>query len=175
MAEAPQYLTLKRHRDMVGRQRRPWSRRVLLLLLLALPLAALVGVFGQQAVDSVASSPAATLRVEAADRLRGGLLGQNVFEIDAHTSLKHATLVLDSGWFDSIQLNTIIPNPLNETDRNGRLALDFGHVPAGSKLVVHMQFQVNPTNVAFRRSVDVTLADGSTPILHIARHLTIYP
>ena len=174
MAEAPQYLTLKRHRDMVGRERRPWSRRVLLLLLLAIPIAALVGVFGQQAVTSVASSPVATLRVEAADRLRGGLLGQERFQIQAHSSLKHATLVLDKGWLDNIQLNTIIPNPLNETDRNGRLAIDFGHVPAGSTLHVHIQFQVNPTNVGSNPQ-DVELDDGQTPIVRVHRTLFVFP
>jgi hypothetical protein len=174
VAEVPQYLTLKRNRDLVGRERRPWSRRVLLALVAAIPVAGLAGAFGQQAVDSVASAPAATLRVEAADRLRGGLLGQDVFRIDAHTGLKHATLVLDSGWFDSIQLNTVIPNPLAETDRNGRLALDFGHVPAGSTLVVHMQFQVNPTNVGSHPQ-GVELDDGQQPIVRIHRTLVVFP
>jgi hypothetical protein len=132
VAQVPQYLTLERHGDLCGRERRPWSRRVLLALLAAIPIAGLVGVFGQETIDSAASTPAATLRVEAAERLRGGLLGQDVFEIDAHASLEHATLVLDSGWFDNIQLNTIVPNPLNETDRGARLTLDFGHVPVAS-------------------------------------------
>jgi hypothetical protein len=77
VADLPQYLTLKRHRDLVGRERRPWSRRLGVCLLLAIPVAGLVGVFGQEAVTSVAASPAARLRVEAADRLRGGLLGQD--------------------------------------------------------------------------------------------------
>jgi hypothetical protein len=38
-----------------------------------------------------------------------------------------------------------------------------------------MQFQVNPTNVAWRRSADVRLVDGSTPLLRVRHHFTIYP
>jgi hypothetical protein len=38
-----------------------------------------------------------------------------------------------------------------------------------------MQFQVNPTNVAWRRPAGVTLADGSTRLLRIHRSYTIYP
>ena len=69
-------------------------------LLLAIPIAGLADVFGQETVTSTAASPVASLRVEAAERLRGGLLGQEKFVIDAHSSLKHATLVLDPGWID---------------------------------------------------------------------------
>ncbi len=125
-------------------------------------------------MTSEASTPVARLRAEAADRLRGGLLGQETFEIDARSSLKHATLVLDTGWFDGFQLNTIVPNPLGETGRAGRLALDFGHVPTGSTLHVRIQFQVNPTSVG-SRSQGVELDDGQTPIVSLHRALIVFP
>lgn len=174
MTDVPQYLTLKRHRDLAGRERKPWSRRALLCLVLAVPVAGLVGVFGQAAVTSVATTPAARLRVQAADRLRGGLLGQEKFEIDARTALRHATLVLDTGWTDGFQINTIEPNPLAEADRGDRLALDFGHVPAGTKLVVRIQFQVNPTTIGSRPQ-GVELDDGERPIVRVDRTLTVFP
>jgi hypothetical protein len=50
----------------------------------------------------------------------------------------------------------------------------LGHVPAGRKFRLFMQFQVNPTNVG-RRTADVTLYDGGTQLVHISRKLTVYP
>jgi hypothetical protein len=47
-------------------------------------------------------------------------------------------------------------------------------VPAGSKHVFFLHFQVNPTEIG-RRSQDVDLFDGETPLLHVDRNVTIYP
>lgn len=174
MADAPQYLTLKRHRDLVGRERRPWSRRVLLCVLVAIPALGLANVFGQAGVDSTASSRVARLQVNAAESLRGGLLGQARFTITARAGLHHATLVLDRGWMEGLQLNTIEPSPLGQADRGDRLALDFGHIPPGRTIVVRIQFQVDPTNVG-HRSQDVELDDGQRQILVVHRTVTVFP
>jgi hypothetical protein len=47
-------------------------------------------------------------------------------------------------------------------------------VPAGSKHVFFLHFQVNPTEVG-RRPQDVELLDGESPLLHIDRTVTVYP
>jgi hypothetical protein len=65
--------------------------------------------------------------------------------VDAKEEIDKATLVLDSGWTEQMQINTIEPSPVGEASRQGRLALDFGHLGPGDKLVVYLQFQVNPT------------------------------
>jgi hypothetical protein len=146
----------------------------LLGLLAVLPLLGLAGFFGQETVESVAASPTARLRVEAPDSLRGGLLGQGKFTITARADIAHATLVLDHGWTEGLQLNTIEPNPLGKADRGDRLALDFGHVPAGANLVARIQFQVDPTSVG-RRSQGVALYDGKRKIVAVKRTITIFP
>jgi hypothetical protein len=96
-------------------------------LLAIFALLGLVGLFGQETVESVAASPTARLRVDAPDSLRGGLLGQAKFTITAHADIAHATLVLDHGWTEQVQLNTIVPNPLVEADRGDRLARRESH------------------------------------------------
>jgi hypothetical protein len=89
-------------------------------------------------------------------------------------STTHATLVLDGGWTEQLQINTIEPSPVGEASRDGRLALDFGHVDAGHKLVVFLQYQGNPTNVG-RRSQDVELYDGETLLTDVDRTVTVFP
>lgn len=64
---------------------------------------------------------------------------------------------------------------LGEASRDGRISLQLGHIPAGQTYLLWMQFQVNPTNLAWRRPQNVELADGNTRVLSIRRTITIFP
>ncbi len=96
------------------------------------------------------------------------------FTIRAEREVEAATLVLDPGWLEGITLNTLVPSPVGEANRDGKIALDLGHVPAGTEHVFFLHFQVNPTEIG-RRSQDVALFDGETPLLAIDRTVTIFP
>lgn len=174
-ADVPDSLTLARNRDLDGIWRVPWARRAILAGVAAFSVLGLLNVFGQRPATTVASAPAADLKLYAPDHLRGGLLFSARFHVHARHDLKKAVLILDPGWAEGMSINTIEPSPVGEASSDGRLTLQLGHIPKGGSYVLFMQFQVNPTNVAWRRSADVTLADGSTPILRIHRHYTIYP
>jgi hypothetical protein len=175
VADIPDQLVLKRHRDLVGRGWHVWLRRLLLLALLGLPVAlALANVFGQRPDTTTATVAPASLELYAPSHLRGGLLFMGRFTIRAHADVKDAQLVLDPGWAESMSINTIEPGPIGEASRDGKLSFDLGHIPAGQKHVLFMQFQVNPTNVG-RRSQDVQLYDGDTHLLTIHRTVTVWP
>ena len=173
MADTPQFLTLKGNRDRPERVEL-FSRRLFFFLLFLFALAALLNVFGQRPANTLAASPKADLHVFAPTRLRGGLYFQGRFTVDAKQEIKKATIVLDSGWTEQMQINTIEPGPVGEASRDGKLALEFGHIPAGQKLVVWMQFQVNPTNVG-HRSQDVALYDDTTLLATANRKVTVFP
>jgi hypothetical protein len=170
----PQFLTLKRNRDLGGLERRPWTRTILLLLLTLVIVAGLLNVFGQRPSTETVTVPSATFEVYAPDTLRGGLIFMARFTIDAREDLDEATIVLDPGWLEGITLNTVEPSPVGEASRDGRLALDFGHVAAGSRLIAFLQFQVNPTEVG-RQPADVDLYDGETLLAHVDRRVTVWP
>jgi hypothetical protein len=174
MAEIPDQIILRRHRDLVGRRREVWVRRVLVALVGVVPLLALFNVFGQRPGVSIVRSSAATLELYAPSHLRGGLLWQGRFTVTAHSELKDAVLELDKGWMEGMQINTIEPSPVGEGSHDGKLVLDLGHVPAGQKHILFMQFQVNPTNVG-RRQQNVALHDGETLLATVHRRITILP
>jgi len=174
MAGAPEGLTLSRHRDMEGRRWWVQVRRVLLVLLAALLVVALFNLFGQRPQSSTAATQRASLKVYAPVHARSGLAYAARFHITARQDIKDAFLVLDPGWAEGYTVNGLAPQPLTETDRNGRLAYGFGHIPAGQSLIFFMSLQVNPTNVG-RRSQNVELDDDETPILTIHRKITIFP
>ena len=175
MSGVPDGLTTERHLDLTGVRGRPWPRRAIIATLVLFALLGLANVFGQRPWTSRSASARASLDLYAPEHLRGGLLFSARFHIHARRELKDAVLTLGQGWTEGMAVNTIEPSPIGEASADGRLRLDLGHVPQGSSYVLYMQFQVNPTNLAWRREADVTLADGSTPLLRIRRHLTIYP
>jgi hypothetical protein len=174
VADQPDSIVLKRHRDLVGRGRHPWIRRCLLALVAALAVVALFNVFGQRPTTSRAAVPVATLSVYSPSRVSGGLLYTTRFHITAHRDVKDARLVLDPGWIEGMQVNSMNPQPINEGSRNGWIVLDLGHIPAGGSYLQFIEFQVNPTNVG-HRSQAVELDDGQTKLFTIHRTITIFP
>ena len=153
VADLLQFLTLKHNRDPSERVELA-LRRIFFGLLALVAVAGLLNVFGQRPTESRAATSIADLRVFAPEAIRGGLYYEGRFTVEAKEEIDHATLVLDGGWTEQLQINTIEPSPIGEASRGGRLALDFGHLDAGHKLVVFLQYQVNPANVG-RRSQDV--------------------
>lgn len=174
MADQPDGISLPRHRDLEGRASHPWVRRVLLGLVGLVLVLALVGVFGQRPSTSRAEGGAATLSVSAPTALRGGLLFQTRITTEAHTELKDATLVLNQAWLNGLTLNTVEPGPLNEASADGNLSFELGHLPAGAKHVLYLQYQVNPTTVG-SRTLKLELRDGETPVTSLTRSLRIFP
>ena len=173
MAETPDFLTLRRHRDQAGAREAP-IRRAGVALVGLFCLAGLLNVFGQRPDTSIASGPGARLKLYAASHVRGGLYYEARFTIDAERDLKNAVLVLNSGWAEGNTINTIEPGPINEASRDGNLVLTLGHIPAGQSYILYIQLQVNPTNVG-RRSQDVSLYDGDTLLTSIDRTVTVFP
>jgi len=174
VADQPDGIVLRRHRDLQGRRWHPWLRRGLLGLIALVLVLALFDVFGQETSTTRAEAGAATLSVSAPGAVRGGLLFQARITTEVHTDLRDATLVLDQAWLDGLTVNTIEPSPLNEASRDGNLAFDLGHLPAGSKHVLYLDYQVNPTTVG-SRTLRLELQDGETPVTSLERTLRIFP
>lgn len=174
MTDAPEGLVLERSRDLAGRTRHPYYRRLLLCLIAALPVLALLGVFGQKPSTTIVEARAAKLSVTAPERLRSGLIFQVRVEVLAHRDIHELQIVFDRGWWDSMSVNSIVPEPTSEASQNGKVILSYGALPVGQTLAAWIYFQVNPTNVGKRRE-DVAITDGSAPLAELHRSLTIFP
>jgi hypothetical protein len=172
----PDYIELGRHRDFEGRRLERWLPVALFALICVVPLLALLNVFGQRPTVEKVANPngMATLELSAPNDLRGGLLFQARFDIHAQKEIKDAVLVLDSGWLESMTLNTSEPSPANETSSSRSLAFDLGNIPAGKTWRQFLQFQANPVNLG-SQSQGVTLYDGNVPLLRLNRNVTVWP
>jgi hypothetical protein len=172
--DLPDGLDRERHLEQAAKPGRLWGRRTLMLATLALPVLALLNVFGQRSTTTSVDSPKATLSVRAPARLRGGLLYQTRFTVTAHEQIKSLSLVLSPGWFDGLTVNAAEPQPSQEASSNGSVALSYGAVDAGKRLIAFIYWQANPTTVA-DRNVTVDLYDGATHLAHVNRNLTVLP
>ena len=172
--EPPQGLDRARDSDLEGREYHPWVRRALLTLLFAIAVAALLNLFGQASTTRSASGPAATMSLRGPEHLRGGLLFQVRFTIEAHRAIKTPKLVLTPGWWDGFQFNTAEPSPSQESTRDGNVVFSFNSLDAGRRLVFWTQWQANPTNIERRRQHAI-FYDGGTPLAQVDRTVTVFP
>jgi hypothetical protein len=176
VADVPDELTLKKNRDLEGIAASGiWVRRAILGLIAAICIAGLANVFGQRPESVSADVPAAKLSVYAPSAIRGGDFMEARFHIKAKRDIKNAFLRLDPGWAEGMSLNTIEPSPVGEASDNGRLSFQLGHIPAGQSFLLFMQFQVNPTNLAWRRSQNVELDDGNQLLATVHHSITVFP
>ena len=173
MSATPDFITLKDHRDDDHPVERG-VRWIVVGLLAAIGVAALLNVFGERPTTTRAAGPAAELVVSAPERLRGGLFFQGRISVLARERLDDAVLVLDRGWAEQMHINTIEPVPVDESGDDGRLVLGYGTLEAGDRLVVYLQFQVNPVNVG-SRSQRVELRDGQDLVAATNRTVTVFP
>jgi len=147
---------------------------VLLCVIAVLPVLALLNVFGQHPTTTSASTRAVSAAVTAPSRLRSGLIFQVRLQITAHRDIKELEVVFDRGWWESMSVNSTVPEPSEESSSDGRVAFDYGQLGAGHTHVSWMYFQVNPTNVG-KRQEDIDIKDGQTELAHINRAMTIFP
>jgi hypothetical protein len=175
VSQTPDSIVLRRDRDLEPRSRENWIRRSLFGLICAVPILALLNVFGQRPETTIGAAAAAQLSISAPSRVRGGLLYQARFRITpTQKKLAQATLVLASGWLDGMTINTLEPSPVSETSIDGKLGLDLGPIPAGQSYVLVIDYQVNPTNVGHRDQT-VTLYDGNQALITVHRTITVFP
>jgi HAE1 family hydrophobic/amphiphilic exporter-1 len=72
------------------------------------------------------------------------------------------------------KVNSIVPQPKDETSKQGRTVMTFEPVPAGGRQDYYVGFQVDPTTVG-RRSQTASLLDGDLPVATVRRTFTVFP
>lgn len=174
MSDLPQGIDLPRHRDFEGKRLGQWLRHGFLLLLVVFVAAALLNAFGANTSTSEAGGAAATFKVTAPERVRGGLLYQARIEIHALQPIGAPTLVFDRGWIEETTINTLQPEPAATTSDQGHLKVRYPPLQAGRTLSVFISLQANPNDVG-THAAGVALYDADKPIASIDRTQVNFP
>jgi len=168
-------LQLTRHRDLVGRRWGPWIVRAIVAIMAAFVLLAVANQFGQQPSTSSASGSAARLQLSTPSRLRGGLIFQTRIDVRALRDIRRPTLVFGGGWFDGMTLNSYQPPATSQASRGSAVTFVYPPLRAGATMTLYLEWSVNPTNLAWSRTLPLALDDGVTPLLAMTRHVTVFP
>ena len=73
-----------------------------------------------------------------------------------------------------MQFNSVTPQAPNENALNGKVVLGYGELPAGRRLTVWFEFQVNPTN-AGTHPYGIQLDNGNRPARPVQRTIRVLP
>ena len=114
------------------------------------------------------------MTVSSPDVVRGGLYFQASSTSRRPRAIEYPRLVLDDGWIEGMQVNSIEPAAESETSRDGKIVLTYGALQPGDRLKVWLQYQVDPTKPG-RRAHGVELDDETRPLVRIDRELTVLP
>ena len=157
-----------------GQDRGLWTRRAVIALFCVISALALADRFGQQPTSSAVASPAAHLQLSAPPVVRGGLFFQSKLEVRAVRAVAFPRIVLDDGWLEGMQVNSIEPAPASELSRDGQLVLTYDKLAPGDDLRIWFQFEVDPTNTG-HRSYGIELDDEAARVVRLSPTITVLP
>jgi hypothetical protein len=151
-----------------------WTRRAVIALFCVVAALGLADRFGQRTTASQAAGPGARMTLTAPETVRGGLFFQSRVEIHAVREITYPHIVLDDGWIEGMQVNSIHPEPTGELSRDGRLVLTYDKLAPGDVLRIWFQFEVDPTNTG-HRSYGIELDDEAARMVRLSPTITVLP
>ena len=176
MSDIPDYIVLKRHRDLEGLRKRPWPRDLILAAIALFSLLGLLNVFGQRPETSTASAPAASLELYCADEAarRAALLRALPHHRAPRREERDAGPRPGLGRGHGDQHDRAEPGRRRRST-DGKLTFELGHIPAGQSYILWMQFQVEPDERHLAPAGGRDLRDGPRTLGRIDRTSTSIP
>lgn len=155
-----------------GRGRRRW---LALILLSALMVAALSGVFGGgKARPLTVTGDAAQLQVSTPRVIRNGVFFETLIRVTARTPIENAVIAVDATLWRDMTINTMIPAPSEESFKDGAFRLDYGPLKPGETLDIKIDGQINPPLFAGTDGT-IALLDGERELARIPLTVTVLP
>lgn len=154
---------------------RPGWNWLSLLVLSAVMLAALLGVFGGgKTRPLVATGAAAQLTVTTPRTIRNGEFFEMRVRIAAKQPIGKAVLVVPATLWRDMTVNTMIPAAAEEKAEGGRFQFHYGAMQAGDVLDVKIDGQINPPLFAGTAGA-IELADDRRTIVAVPLTIRVLP
>lgn len=146
-----------------------------LLVLGALMLLALVGLFGGKTTDwRSVRNDAVELKASVPQVMRSGMLFELRFRITPSRSFEDLRLAISPELLRDFTLNTTIPEPAEEESRNGLFHLSYGQAEAGETIEVKIDGQINPALV-WGTEGRIAVFDGEREIASMPLEIAVLP
>ena len=159
---------------------RPASRRrqgqgpLSTLVLTAVMIAGLLGLFGLPDQTRTALAPRAQLEVYGPRLIRNGEFFEMRLRVRARDTIVEPVIAIGTDVWRDITVNTMIPAATEEEFANGEYRFTFGRLNAGEELVFKVDAQINP-NYWGSSSDQIRLLGGDEPITGVQYDLMVLP
>lgn len=149
----------------------PWGGLIGLGMLLVV---ALFGVFGAR--DTLhAKGNGVRLTFEGPVRIRSGEYFEMTFTIETEREIRDAVLSVDTDIWHDVTINTMIPQPVDESFEDGAFDFNYGALPPGSLLEVKVDGQVNPDYPPGPNRGAIEITDGPATLVSLEYTLMVLP
>ena len=81
---------------------------------------------------------------------------------------------VDSGLWEDMTINTLIPGPVEEVSQDGEFRFEFGPLPAGQSLLIKIDAQINPDVLGGNEGA-VTAYDGDRQLVDMPVRMEVLP
>lgn len=140
----------------------------------SLILVAAFGVFGERGTLTAAAE-GVRLSVAGPFRIRSGEFFEMLFIVETDREIRDAVLSVDEDvWYD-VTINTMIPQPTEESFSNGAFEFHFGALTPGSRLLVKVDGQINPAYPPGLNEGAIEIVDGAATLAGVAYSMRVLP
>lgn len=115
------------------------------------------------------------LSVEGPVIIRSGEFFEMLFTIETEREIRDAVLSVDSRVWHDMTINTMIPQPTEESFKDGSFEFHFGALAAGARLVVKVDGQVNPAYPPGTNEGAIAFVDGAATLTSVDYAMRVLP
>lgn len=148
-----------------------WGGVVLLGVVMTL---AVFGSFGIVTLLSDARE-GVKLTIEGPQRIRSGEYFEMMFTIETEREIKDAVLSVDADVWHDMTINTMIPMAVEEGFQDGSFDFHYGALPAGARLLVKVDGQVNPRYPPGPNRGAIEVTDGPATLASVDYTIMVFP
>lgn len=162
----------ERHIHAAGTRLHAWPSGLVLFTLII--LVGLSGALGKREFLT-AGEAGVRLSVEGPTRIRSGEFFEMLFTIETGREIRDAVLSVDPAIWHDVTINTMIPQPTEESFEGGAFRFHFGALTPGSSLLVKVDAQVNPTYPPGANRGAIEIIDGAATLASVPYEMKVLP
>jgi len=139
----------------------------------AVILLAFTGFLGHER-DWRAAAGGAQLLVHAPEVIRNGEFLEMRITVESDEPIGELVVGVDSGLWEDLTVNTMIPAPTDEVSADGEFRFTFAELEPDTPFLLKIDIQVNPDIVGGNDGV-VTMYDGEEPLVETTVSIAVLP
>ena len=163
--------------DAAAMQSRGSSRVILwrFIIFAVILSLAMVGLLGGGGVRwRSVETPAAWLSLEAAECIRNGNYFEARISVEPRRPIAEPVIAVPAAMWQDSTINSLIPEPQDETFRDGEYRFRFAPLAAGQRLEFKIDGQINPALYG-RLAGNYRLLDGDRELARLESKLIVIP